>query len=122
MGRFFGEDFARRTGRPLSIVAGEPRTAALIAIAAPSRPSLFLDAAPERTPWVTRQDIAENGALVVWPTTDTRGAPPAAIRERFPGLANEVPRVFERRFGGGPAVRIGWGVIRPRAAGPPPVR
>src|SRR5215472_3909555 len=33
MGRFFAENFERRTGQPLAIVTGDPRTAALIAIA-----------------------------------------------------------------------------------------
>jgi hypothetical protein len=115
MGRFFAENFQRRTGRPLAIVAGDPRLASLIAVGAPSRPSLYRDAAPERTPWVTRLDIEEKGAVVVWPATDTRGLPPAAIRERFPDLVPEVPRAFERRFQGRlPLQRIGWAVIRPR--------
>src|SRR5262249_18372795 len=35
MGHFFAESFERRTGRPLAIVTGDPRTAALIAVAAP---------------------------------------------------------------------------------------
>ena len=36
-----------------TVVAGDQRTAALVALAAPSRPSLFLDATPERSRWVT---------------------------------------------------------------------
>ena len=116
MGRFFGESFARRTGRPLAIVAGDERTAALVALAAPSRPSLLLDATPERSPWVSLRDVEEKGAIIIWPATDARGAPPAAIRERFPDLVPEVPpRAFERRFQGRlPLLRIGWAVIRPR--------
>ena len=57
----FAESFQRRTGTPLQIVAGDPRTAALIALGAPSRPSLFLDATPERTPWVTFDDVRTQG-------------------------------------------------------------
>ena len=119
MGRFFGESFQRRTGKPLAIVAGDEQTAALVALTAPSRPSLYLDATPERTPWVTRQDIENKGAVVVWPTTDTAGAPPAAIRARFPDLVPDVPRSFPRMVQGFlPLTRIGWGVIRPRGAVP----
>lgn len=119
IGRFFGESFQRRTGKPLAIVAGDEQTAALVALTAPSRPSVYYDATPERTPWISRQDIESKGAVVVWPTTDTTGTPPAAIKARFPDLVPDVPRVFSRSVQGiQPPVRIGWGVIRPRSAIP----
>jgi hypothetical protein len=64
---------------------------------------------------VTRDAIRSKGAIVVWPTTDTAGAPPAAIKERFPDLVPEVPRAFERPVQGRlPLLRIGWAVIRPQ--------
>jgi 4-amino-4-deoxy-L-arabinose transferase-like glycosyltransferase len=118
MGRFFAENFQRRTGKPLAIVAGDQRLASLIALSAPSRPSLYFEATPERTPWVTRTDIEQNGAIVVWSSADTRSsAPPAAIRERFPDLVPEVPRAFERAYQGRrPLFRVGWAVMRPREA------
>jgi 4-amino-4-deoxy-L-arabinose transferase-like glycosyltransferase len=115
---FFSDSFQRRTGSPLPIVAGDPRTAALIALGSPSRPSLFLDATPERTPWVTRKDVEARGAIVVWPTLDTAGAPPPAIRKRFPTIVPETTRTFERPMAGIlPALRIGWAVIRPQVNG-----
>ena len=53
---------------------------------------------------------------MVWPTTDTAGTPPAAIKERFPDLVPEVPRVFARSVQGRlPLIRIGWAVVRPQA-------
>ena len=116
MGRFFAENFERRTGAPFSIVAGEPRTAALVALGAPTRPSLYLDATPERTPWITADDVRRKGAVVVWPNEDTRPQVPAEIAARFPGLIADVPRAFERGVQGRlPLLRIGWGVIRPQA-------
>ena len=119
MGRFFAENFERRTGASLSIVAGEPRTAALVALGAPTRPSLYLDATPERTPWITADDVRRKGAVVVWPNEDTRPQVPAEIAARFPGLIADVPRAFERGVQGRlPLLRIGWGVIRPRADAP----
>jgi hypothetical protein len=119
MGRFFAENFARRTGAPLAIVAGDPGTAALVALGAPGRPSLYLDATPSRTPWVTADDIRRKGAVVVWPNADTRAQAPAAITARFPGLVADVPRAFERAVQGRlPLLRIGWGVIRPQADAP----
>ncbi len=114
MGRFFAESFERRTGVPLAVVAGEPRTAALVALGAPTRPSLYLDATPERTPWITPDDVRRKGAVVVWPNSDTRTQVPADIAMRFPGLVADVPRAFERAVQGRlPLLRIGWGVVRP---------
>jgi 4-amino-4-deoxy-L-arabinose transferase-like glycosyltransferase len=120
MARFFAESFERRTGTPLQIVTGDPRTAALIAMGTSSRPSLFLSGTPERSPWVAPDAVKTKGAIVVWPTTDTSGAVPDTIKERFPDLVPEVPRVFERAVQGRlPLIRIGWAVIRPQAASPP---
>jgi hypothetical protein len=117
IGRFFSESFQRRTGKPLAIVTGDEHTAALVALAAPSRPSVYFDTKPERSPWVSRQDIESKGAVVVWPTTDTTGAPPAEIKARFPELIPDVPRSFSRTVQGRlPLMRIGWGVIRPRGS------
>jgi len=114
MAQFFDESFQRRVGSPLAIVAGEPRLAALIALAAPSRPSLYFDATPERSPWVSMTDIRAKGAILVWPASDTSGTPPAEIKERFPGIVPEVPpRAFERPLTG-PLLRIGWALIRPQ--------
>jgi hypothetical protein len=121
MARFFAESFERRIGTPLQIVAGDPRTAALVALGAPSRPSLYLDATPERSPWVSADAVKAKGAVVVWPTTDTAGTPPPGIKEHFPDLVPEVPRAFERSVQGRLAlVRIGWGVIRPQSPPPAP--
>jgi len=115
MGRYFSESFERRTGRPLQIVAGDPQIASLVALGAPSRPSVFLDGAPERSGWVTPESIKTRGAIVVWPTTDTAGMPPDTIKARFPDLVPELPRAFERPVQGRlPLIRIGWGMIRPQ--------
>ena len=120
MARFFSESFERRTGVPLQIVTGDPRTAALVALGAASRPSVFLSATPERSPWVTPDAIKSKGAIVVWPTSDTAGTPPAEIKEHFPDLVPEVPRAFERPVQGRlPLLRIGWAVIRPQSQAVP---
>jgi 4-amino-4-deoxy-L-arabinose transferase-like glycosyltransferase len=116
IGRFFSENFARRTGKPLAIVVGEPRLASLVALYSRPRASLYLYATPEHTPWVTPQDIARKGAIVVWVATDTVGTPPADIKARFPDLVPDVPRAFERFVQGrAPLLRVGWGIVRPTA-------
>jgi 4-amino-4-deoxy-L-arabinose transferase-like glycosyltransferase len=113
--RFFTDNYQRRIGQPPKIVAGEPRTAAFVALG-PNRPTLFLQSTPEHSPWLSLDDIKTNGAIVVWPTTDTAGTVPPDIKERFPDLVPEVPRTFDRRVQGRlPLFRIGWAVIRPQA-------
>lgn len=119
IGRFFGENFERRTGRPLAAVAGDPHLVTLIGFGASSRPHVMFDATPQQTPWMTPKLFTENGGVVVWRAADTAGTPPADILKRFPGLVPEVPRSFERLVKGRQAlVRIGWGIVRPQAARP----
>jgi hypothetical protein len=119
MGQFFADSFQRRTGRPLAIVAGDLSTASLVALMAPSRPSLYLESAPEYLPRLNRQDLDDRGAVVLWPATDTTGRPPPEIVRQFPDLVAEVPEGFPRRFQGRmPLTRVGWGMIRPRAQVP----
>jgi hypothetical protein len=113
--RFFGDNFERRTGQRLRSVAGDPAIATLISLDK-GRPHLLLDATPERTPWLNAQKFAETGGVVVWRASDTAGTPPADILKRFPGLVPEVPRAFEWYVNGRqPLLRIGWGIVRPKA-------
>jgi Dolichyl-phosphate-mannose-protein mannosyltransferase len=124
MGRFFADSFQNRTGRPLAVVTGEIGPATVVALGAPSRPSVYFDDDPARSPSVSAADIRAKGAVVVWLTADTTPTPPADIKARFPDLVAEVPRAFERRVQGRlPLLRVGWGVIRPAqeaAAAPAP--
>jgi hypothetical protein len=119
MGQFFSDNFARRTGRPLPIVAGDTSLASLVALGASSRPRLYLESAPADRPRVTKEDIAEMGAVILWRAVDSAGRPPPDIERQFPELAVEVPRAFVRQYQGRmPLMRIGWGMIRPRTADP----
>jgi dolichyl-phosphate-mannose-protein mannosyltransferase len=115
MGRFFSESFERRTGRPLQAVAGDPQLSSLIGLGVSRHPHVFFDAMPERTPWLTAAKFSETGGIVVWRAADTAGTPPDDIAKRFPGLAPEVPRPFERMVNGRqPLLRIGWAIVRPK--------
>ena len=119
IGRFFSETFERRTGKPLTIVTGDPEVASLIALYPGTRPSLLMGA-PVRSRWVTVADARVNGAVIVWLATDTPGTPPPAIRVAFPDIVVEVPRAFQRSIQGRlPLLRIGWAVIRPQTAAAP---
>jgi hypothetical protein len=90
------------------------RTAGLVAFVSPDRPSLYVDGDPARAPWLDDAAIAEKGAIVTWSVNDATGAPPAALRERFPDMVPEVPRSFDRSVQGRlQLLRIGWAMIRP---------
>ena len=115
MGRFFADSFERRTGQPLAVVTGDPRTAALIALAAPSRPSVYFDADPARSPWVTADDIRKKGAIVVWLAADTDADAAARDQGVFSRSRSRSAAHLRRPVQGRlPLLRVGWGVIRPR--------
>jgi hypothetical protein len=123
MGQFFSESFARRTGAPLAIVSGDRRISALVALGSPQRPSIYFDANPERSPWVTAADIRRKGAVVLWPGVETQVAVPTEIAVHFPDLVAEVPHAFERAIQGRlPLIRIGWGMLRPGSEAPSPAK
>jgi len=114
--RFFTENFERRTGQPLRIVAGDPRLAAVVSAASSSRPRVLYIPQSGKPQLATPQDALENGAVVLWPATDSAGTPPSDIKAQFPDIVAEVPRAFDRLLPGrAPVLRIGWGVIRPQA-------
>jgi 4-amino-4-deoxy-L-arabinose transferase-like glycosyltransferase len=117
IGRYFSDAFQRRTGQALTIAAGDPRLAALVALTSRPRAHLYLDATPERSPWIDAKELSRSGAVIVWKAADTAGEPPPAIRARFPGLTPDVPRAFNRfTITGGPTMRVGWEVQRPAGA------
>lgn len=114
-GQFFAENFQRRTGKPLVFVTGDERLAPLIALTAPSRPHVFFAWAPQRSPWASVDDVAAQGAVLVWPA-ESSAAPPATLKTQFPTMVPELPRSFARRVQGRlPPIRLGWSVLRPQA-------
>ena len=114
-GRFFADNFQRRTGKPLDYVTGDAQLAPLIALGSPSRPHVYFDWAPQRSPWASPADFSRDGGLLVWPA-ETAGTPPAGLKAQFPSLVPEVPRSFPRTVQGLlPLIRLGWAVVRPQA-------
>jgi hypothetical protein len=114
-GRFFADNFQRRTGKPLGYVTGDPQLAPLVALGSPSRPHVYFDWAPQRSPWASPADIAKQGGILVWPAGDNTGTPPAALKAQFPAMVPEVPRSFARTLQGLlPLIRLGWVTVRPR--------
>ena len=77
IGQFFAESFQRRTGKPL----GDRRRRSADRGADFARPrrrgrASIWNSAPEYLPKVTKREIEEKGAVVVWPAADTTGRPP----------------------------------------------
>ena len=60
--------YARETGAMPRIVAGPVWEAGLVALAAPGAPSVSIDGDERKSPWLPAREIAETGALAVWPT------------------------------------------------------
>jgi hypothetical protein len=116
-GQFFADNFERRTGKPLAFVAGDAELAPLIALGSPTRPHVYFDWAPQRSPWATPADFREKGGLLVWPASDNTRAPPAALKAQFPTMVPEEPRAFARSMQGWMSlIRLGWAVMRPQPA------
>ena len=76
--QFFVDSFERRTNQRLRAVAGDAQLASLVSLDR-GRPHLFLDATPERTPWLSLAKFNETGGVVVWRASDTVGTPPPEI-------------------------------------------
>jgi hypothetical protein len=114
IGQYFGDSFERRTNQPLRAVAGDAQIASLISLDT-ARPHLFIDAAPQRTPWLSFARFNETGGVVVWRAANTEGTPPPELAQRFPGLVPEVPRAFDWLVNGRQSLlRIGWAIVRPK--------
>jgi hypothetical protein len=111
--QFLTESYQRRTGKPLTFVSGDERLAPMIALMAPNRPRVFFAWAPQRSPWISVDDVAAQGAVLVWPA-EASGQPPATLQTQFPTMVPELPRTFTRAVQGRlPPIRLGWSVLRP---------
>ena len=111
--QFLAESYQRRTGKPPAFVSGDERLAPAIALLAPNRPRVFFAWAPQRSPWISVDDVAAQGAVLVWPA-EANGQPPATLKTQFPDMVPEFPRSFNRAVQGRlPPVRLGWSVLRP---------
>jgi len=114
-GRFFADNFQRRTGKPLGFVTGDAQLAPLVALGSPSRPHVYFDWAPQRSPWASPADFSRDGGILVWPAGDNTGTPPATLKAQFPAMVQEVPRSFARSVQGIlPLIRLGWAFVRPQ--------
>lgn len=110
---FLADSFQRRTGKPPAMVSGDERLAPAIALMTPTRPRVFFAWAPQRSPWISVDEAAALGGVLVWPA-EASGKPPETLTIQFPAMVPEFPRTFTRSVEGRlPPVRLGWSVVRP---------
>jgi hypothetical protein len=101
-----------KTGQPLHIVAGPTWEAGVITAYAPTHPSSFVGADIRKSPWITPDRLAREGALVVWPGTSE--TPPDDFIKLGPFLATGA---FSLPYYRGTRIaHIGWAIVAPRPA------
>jgi 4-amino-4-deoxy-L-arabinose transferase-like glycosyltransferase len=95
---------------PLAVVAGDTWIAGNIAFYGAERPSVFIDADPTRSPWVTAAALARLGAVLIWPASegppDWLGRLPTAQRLEQIKLPYVPPL-------GHPPAGFGWAILPP---------
>lgn len=97
-------------GAPLRVVAGDIWTAGLIGLRDPAPPSVLINGDYATSPWVTPEEVARDGALVVW-----SGSQPAAL-PAFIGDApiNEISFRAAREADAEPNIIVRYAIIPPR--------
>lgn len=96
-----GEWASRNPGVPLPIVLADEWYGGNVSWYGPSRASVFIHADPERTFWLSDDDVRSRGGMVVWKLADApREGEPARepdlsfldeLRQRFPDLVELEP-------------------------------
>lgn len=114
MSQTFAAIFAEQTRQPLRIVAADGWIAGLVSMDVEPRPSVFIDGSFEKSPWITPQRLARQGALVLWRVRGDN-TPPTPLANltgmRFLGVKSFPWPATP----GAPPLRIGYAVIRPLA-------
>jgi 4-amino-4-deoxy-L-arabinose transferase-like glycosyltransferase len=86
--------WAQETGAPLRIVAGEIWNAGLVGLRSRTPPSILIGGDYSQSPWVTPEEVARDGALIVWRADQQ---PPPALAEFAAGLeTHEAVFIFSR--------------------------
>lgn len=111
----FAGTWENREHRPLAIVASDSWLGGLVAADARPRPSVWIDASFVKSPWITPDRVAREGALVLWRIRGGTG-PPAAM-SRIPGFEILGTKSFAwPSTPGAEPLRVGYGIVPPRAA------
>jgi hypothetical protein len=108
----FAAIWAKETGRPLRIVAGDDWVAGLVGLTARDRPSILNRGNTAYSPWITPERIERQGMLIVWEEGSRKIPPPLqALVEARP--AREERFNWKRAEGRGDLV-IGYAIVAPK--------
>lgn len=102
-----------RTNAPLRLVVGDRWHAGNVAFYAPERPLILLEGDLSISPWVTREMIARDGALVIWNPTDA--AAEAHLRQLFPTLKADGVVIRPYPLVSGTVARLAYHIAPPAA-------
>jgi hypothetical protein len=107
--------WTQSTGQPLRIVAGDATNwlSGLIAVACCERPpSLFTDADPVRSPWVTDERLTREGALVIW--IDRGNGPPPRLAQLIGGRPQQIAHFSMPAAPAAAAIEVHYAIVQPR--------
>ena len=120
---------AQTHGRPLKIVIGNNWLAGLLSAYHPDRPSIVIDGQMWKSPWISREQLSRDGAVLIWKPDSVwrrnsvrrrvgvwrHDSHRPALLSQFPGAVEQpelqLPYVTEASV---PPARIGWAILLPQ--------
>ncbi len=108
----FAAIWARETGRPLRIVAGDDWIAGLVGISAKDRPSILSRGNPAFSPWITPDRLERDGMLIVWDAKT--GRIPEPLRPLVAAHPARQERFSWRRSKDRGDLVIGYAIVPPK--------
>jgi 4-amino-4-deoxy-L-arabinose transferase-like glycosyltransferase len=99
-----------RTGRSLTITAGPTWETGVLAAYASQHPSAWVDANFSKSPWISKDRLATEGALVIWPSDQRLGVPDNLAKlQPFAGMGS-----IEAPYANGDSIAsINWAIVPP---------
>jgi 4-amino-4-deoxy-L-arabinose transferase-like glycosyltransferase len=104
--------WARETGKPLRIVAGDDWIAGLVGVTARDKPSILSRGNLAYSPWITPERIEREGMLIVWNAATRRIPPP--LQPLLQGRPTGEERFHWRKREGGGDLVVGYAIVRPK--------
>jgi 4-amino-4-deoxy-L-arabinose transferase-like glycosyltransferase len=110
--RIVTTEWREATGRPLRYVVASFWLGGNISWHSEERPEVFVDADPERAPWIDTADLRRQGAVIAWTLPDV--APPPAFARYLAEAERKPPIVVPGAAPSRPPHVIEWAILRPR--------
>ncbi len=115
MSKRFDKLWHGEVNRPLGIVAGDVWVAGLVALTAVDRPSIYTEADRMRSPWITPERLAREGALVVWQEKSDGAPPPQQLAGLIGAAARRTATFAWPYMPDHSPLRIGYAIVPPAA-------